>query len=210
MKQAMFAVAAGVIMVGGAQAQLLNLPPSEARAPALTLSRTQPFPVSYLVNEEAVDMQAGQRPLFKTFRADPKLVAGFDITPYLGLEAGYANLFSRSYHFIDEEARHEERDGAMGQGGFTGYLATRVTLPIDQRLSTYGKFGIAYSERDTRDAKAASVTDADAGLYANVGARYKLSDKASVVGEYQRAGDTRKWGNSSNANGFGAKLKLGF
>lgn len=208
MKQRMFAMAAGIVMVSSAQAQLLNLP--AAPAPALTLSRTQPFPVSYMVNEEPVAMPAGQRPLFKTFRADPKLVAGFDITPYLGLEAGYANLFSRSYHFIDEDARHEERDGAMGQGGFTSYLATKVTVPIDKRLSTYGKFGIAYSERNMRDAKAASVTEADAGLYANVGARYKLSDKASVVGEYQRAGDTKKWGNSSNANGFGAKLKLGF
>lgn len=209
MKQVVFAVAAGVAIAGSAHAQLLNLPPPEAR-PALSLSRTQPFPVSYLVNEEPVGMQAGQRPLFKTFRADPKLVAAFDITPYLGLEAGYANLFSRSYHFIDEEARHEERDGAMGPGGFTSYLATRVTVPVAERLSAYGKVGIAYSERDARDLKGRSITDADAGTYTNVGARYQLSERATLSGEYQRAGDTKKWGNSSNANGFGAKLKLGF
>lgn len=207
MKPAGFAVAVGIILVAGsAQAQLLKLPPSEFQAQTLTLSRTQPFPLPYINNETPV---LQDNPL-RTYRSDPKLVAGFDLNRNFGFEAGFSNLFSRGFHYVDVDAHPEEREGVLGNHGFTSYLAAKLTVPIGERLSTYGKVGIAYSERETRDAAARPVKDADAGPYANVGARYKLTDKATLSGEYQRAGDTKKWGGDSNANGVGAKLHLGF
>jgi hypothetical protein len=204
MKAFGFAVAAGMLVAGGAQAQLLNLPPSEA--PALTLSRTQPFPLPYITSETPL---APNNPLY-TYRSDPQLLAGLDLTRNLGIEAGFGNLFSRGFHYVDLEGRPDEREGVLGNHGFTSYLAARLRVPLSDRLSAYGKLGIAYSERAMYDRQAKPVKDVDAGTYANVGARYKLTEKASFSGEYQRAGDTKKWGGATNANGLGTKLHLGF
>ena len=209
MKAFMLGAAAGAVLavVGSAQAQRLNLPAPQSETPAISLSRTQPFPLPYTTNEATKEILYNRFPMFNEYRTDPKLVLGFDLTPNFGLEAGYTNLFSRGFHYADIEARHENREGALGQGGFTSYAAVKLTVPVNDRLTAYSKFGIAYSERDTF---ARSVKDADAGPYANVGAHYKLSDRATLSGEYQRTGDTKKWGNDTNANGVGAKLNLGF
>ena len=203
---AVAAVVAGIVLAGAAHAQLLNVPPSSFQAHTLTLSRTQPFPLPY-INSEVPVLQSN--PLH-TYRSDPKLVLGFDLTPNLGFEAGFANLYSRGFHYVDMEGRPDEREGVLGNHGFTSYLAAKLEVPVGERLSAYGKLGVAYSERDTRDAAARPLKEGDAGPYANVGARYKLTQRATVSGEYQRAGDTKKWGGDTNANGIGAKLHLGF
>jgi hypothetical protein len=206
MKACGFVVAAGFFLAGAAQAQLLNVPPSSFQAHTLTLSKTQPFPLPY-INSDVPVLQSN--PLH-TYRSDPKLVLGFDLTPNLGLEAGFANLYSRGFHYVDMEGRPDEREGVLGNHGFTSYLAAKLEAPVGERLSAYGKLGVAYSERETRDAAAMPLKEGDAGLYANMGARYKLTEKATVSGEYQRAGDSKKWGGDTNANGVGAKLHLGF
>jgi hypothetical protein len=65
--------------------------------------------------------------------------------------------------------------------------------------------------RKTHDRAGSKVSDTDLGPYANVGARYKLNDRATISGEITRAGDTaNKWGGAANATGASATLKLGF
>jgi opacity protein-like surface antigen len=205
-----FALTAGVFVIGSAQAQLLE----PASAPTLQAEKPmdqvfgkiqQPFPRSYMSNETAPSIDK----LHPNFRTDPKLVGGFELTPNLGIEAGFSNLYSQGFHYMDE--RHaDERGGALGNHGIASHLAAKVTVPVDDRLSAYGKLGVAYSVRESAG-QDKTLRDIDVGPYAGVGAKYKLTDKASLSGEYQFQGDTgKKWSNDTNANGFGAKLKLGF
>jgi hypothetical protein len=37
--------------------------------------------------------------------------------------------------------------GALGVKGFHSYLAGKLTVPVNDSFSAYGKLGIAYSER---------------------------------------------------------------
>jgi opacity protein-like surface antigen len=207
MKAFCLVLAAALLAVGSAQAQLVDQPSPpqfEVRIPAQAqpfAGSFQVFPRSYMRNETAIpDVK-----LFEDYRTDPKLRAGYDLTPTLAIEAGYANLFSRGFRHVDY-GRADERAGALGAKGFSSYLAGKYMVPVGERFTAYGKLGVAVSERKTRD-----KTDVDVGPYANVGARYKLSEKASVTGEYEHYGDSaRKWGGATNATGVNAKLKLGF
>jgi hypothetical protein len=142
------------------------------------------------------------------FRTDPRLVAGVNLNPFLAVETGYVERIDRGFHKIDP-GRPEDVSGALGARGFHSYLAGKLTVPVDDKLSAYGKLGIAYSERKGGDN--GYKTDVDAGPYVGVGAKYRLNEKAAVTVEAQRHGDTaKKWGGATNANGVGAKLKLGF
>jgi len=196
--------------MGSAWAQLLEQPSAptlQAETPAAQAfgKIQQPFPRSYMSNETAPAIDN----LHPNFRTDPKLVGGFELTPNLGIEAGFSNLYSQGFHYVD--ARHAyERAGALGNHGFASHLAAKVSVPVDDRLTAYGAAGVAYSLRESA-AKDKTLRDIDVGPYAGVGAKYKLTDKASLSGEYQLQGDTgKKWSNDTNANGFSAKLKLGF
>lgn len=205
-----FALASGLCILGSARAQLLepSSPPTlKAETPPSQVfgKVQQPFPRTYLNNDTAPLVNN----LHPNFRTDPKLVGGIDLTPNLGIETGFSNLFSQGFHYMDER-RNDERNGALGNDGFASYLAAKVTVPVGERFSAYGKVGLAYSLREST-VDAATQRDIDVGPYASVGAKYKLNDKASLVGEYQKQGDTgQKWQNSTNANGISAKLKLGF
>lgn len=140
---------------------------------------------------------------------DPRLYAGIRLTPYLAIETGVANLYDRGTFYAGTE-RKENLTGAFASGGFNSYLAGKVTVPVTPRLEAYGKAGLAYSEIKCRDEHLVTVSDTDAGPYVGVGARYKLSEKASVSAGYERYGDSQKWGGASNNNGVSAKVKLGF
>jgi len=209
MKPIRFACAAGLFVLGGAQAQMPDqaaAPTLQAEKPAATFGNAlQPFPRAYLNDENAPAVGK----LHPNFRTDPKLVGGIDLTPNLGIEAGFSNLFSRGFHYMDE-AHGDERAGSLGNRGFASYLAAKITVPVDERFSAYGKLGMAYSVRESTE-KAVTSRDIDVGPYASVGARYKLSDKAALIGEYQMQGDAAdKWKNGTNATGISAKLKIGF
>jgi hypothetical protein len=147
---------------------------------------------------------------FGGYRTDPKLMFGVQLNPNVAVEAGYANLFSRGFHFVDY-GRSDERSGALGTRGFSSYLAGKLAVPLGEQVSAWGKLGIAYSQQVAHDRAGLRVRDGDVGAYANVGARYKLNDRISVSGELTRSGDTaNKWGGTSNATGASASLKVGF
>jgi hypothetical protein len=205
-----FVLAAGLLGTSGAQAQLLDpasqpqpqaQPSAEAKAFAKLPS---PFEPSYVRNDAA---NPNDR-LMEGFRTDPRLVGGINLNPNLAIETGYAELFDRGFHKIDP-GRPEDVSGALGVHGFHSYLAGKLTVPVSDNFSAYGKLGVAYSER--KGADNGPMTDVDVGPYASAGAKYRLNEKATVTGEVQRHGDTgNKWGGATNGNGMGAKLKLGF
>jgi opacity protein-like surface antigen len=219
MKTSSFALAAGLLAAGGAQAQLLDgaTAPrtlSSTPAPAQPLGKVQPVPRTYIGNAaEPVGQRNPDKSAFGVYVADPKLFGGINLSPNVALEAGYANLYTRGYHFADY-ARPDEVNGALGTKGFNSYLAARVNVPVNDSFSAYGKVGVAYSERVAHDKTlraTATAADGDVGAYAGMGARYKLTEKASVSAQYEQYGNSaKKWGSETNNSGLSAKFRMGF
>lgn len=213
MKTCRFSLAvAGLLAAAGVHAQLLDpSPPPLSATPSATPKSLAPGPgpFTYLYNSAS-----GSATVFDTafgsFRTDPKLTAGFQLTPGFAVETGYANLFSQGFHFVDD-GRSDERSGALGVKGFSSYVAGKLTVPLGEQLTAHGKLGMAYSHQIAHDPAGLRVTDSDVGPYANIGARYKINDRATLSGELTRAGNTaNKWGDTSNATGASASLKVGF
>jgi opacity protein-like surface antigen len=195
--------AVALLSVGTVQAQLLK-PASPSQ---LQVQPAEPF---YMRNEAANPNDQ----LMQGFRTDPRLVGGINLNRNLAIEMGLAEVYDRGFHWVDP-GRPEDVSGALGAKGLHSYLAGKLTVPVDDKLSAYGQLGIAYSERKTsrknQDGLIEHIIDVDAGPYLGAGAKYKLSDKASVDVDAKRYGETgQKWGRPSNGNGVGAKVKLGF
>ena len=206
MKAICFALAAGVLVAGSVQAQLVREPsPSfEPQAPA----KAGPFDRSFQSFSRCYGGNQAANPndnVMKGFRTDPRLVGGIELAPNLAIEAGYAHLFDRGFHRIDE-GRPEETSGALGAKGFSSHLAVKYTVLLNERLTAYGKLGVAHSVQKSGGTKAT-----DTGLYTGLGAQYKLHEKASFGVEVGRHGDAaKKWGSATNSGGVRAKLGMGF
>lgn len=200
-------------VAGAAQAQLVE-PDSKPVLQAKPQPQDAAFAKSFKQAPQPYMKNEAEIPDVKMFgddyRVDPKLKAGIELNQNFGIETGYSELYSRGFHYM-WPGDAAERAGVLGDRGSATYLAGKITLPVDERLTTFSKVGVARSDRKLRDGATSMARDIDIGPYANVGANYKLSDKASVSGQYERFGDSaRKFGNDSNAGGFSAKLKLGF
>jgi opacity protein-like surface antigen len=216
MKTIGFALAAGLLAAGGVHAQLLDEAPvtlSARPAPSQPFARVQPVPRTYIENtaEAPSAVINADKSAFGVYVADPKLVAGFNLNPNVAIETGYANLYTRGVHFADY-ARPDEVNGALGVKGFNSYLAARINVPVGDRLSAYGKLGVAYSERVAHDKTLRTTgSEVDVGAFTGVGARYKLSEKASVSAGYEQYGNSaKKWGSETNNSGLNATFKMGF
>ncbi|MFC4932659.1 hypothetical protein [Massilia sp. GCM10023247] len=198
-------LAAAALVSVGAQAQLApgSAPPTlQPQAPAKAFEPSfRPFPRTYGSNQAA---NPNDR-LHKGFRTDPRLVGGIELAPGLALEAGYVNGFDRGFHAIDE-GRPEEVAGALGNQGYSMHVAGKVSVPLGERLSAYGKLGVARSER-----KAYGRVATDTGPYTGIGARYKLGEHAGIDAEVGRHGQAAsKWSNVTNADAVRASIKVGF
>ena len=211
------ALAAGLLAAGAAQAQLLD----GAAAPK-DLSATQvlsppfakilPVPRTYMGNEtETGGLRYQDKSAFGIYVSDPKLFAGVNLSPNFAIETGYANLYTRGFHFADY-ARPDEVNGALGTKGVNSYLAARLNVPVNDQFSAYGKLGVAVSERVTHDKTLRNtVSDIDVGPYVGMGARYKVSEKATVSAGYEQYGNSaKKWGSETNNSGLQARFKMGF
>jgi hypothetical protein len=85
-----------------------------------------PFPRLYQGERETT---TAFDPVFDSYRTDPKLMFGVELRPNLAVETGYANLFSRGFHYVDY-GRSDERAGALGTKGFSSYLAGKIRFPL--------------------------------------------------------------------------------
>ncbi|QJE01906.1 hypothetical protein HH212_19330 [Massilia forsythiae] len=151
--------------------------------------------------------------LMGRFVTDPKLVGGVRVTPFLGVETGYASLVDRGTVFVDYR-RADGITARQGTTGFSSYLAGTATLPLERGLEAYGKLGVSFSEFNHHELgpvpRPGSFRETDTGAYATAGASYRPSDKATLSGAFERHGDSAKWGANTSSNGLKAKLKLGF
>lgn len=146
---------------------------------------------------------------FGVYRTDPKLVGGINLTRHLAIEAGYTNLVNRG-HYLADYARPDDVTGALGVKGYNSYLATKLTLPLGDRLQVIGKLGVARSAYN-RPGLGSTSREIDVGAYASVGLQYDLGKNATLVGAYDMYGNSaRRWGAATNNNGFSLKLNVGF
>jgi len=213
--------AALLAAAGGAHAQLLAQSQDHAAAskdlsgtPALSapFAKIQPVPRTYMGDAaETGGLRYQDKSAFGVYVSDPKLFAGVNVSPYFAIETGYANLYTRGFHFADY-ARPDEVNGALGTKGSNSYLAARLNVPVNDQLSAYGKLGVAVSDRVAHDKTLRNtVTDTDVGAYVGMGARYKVNEKASVSAGYEQYGNSaKKWGSETNNSGLQAKFRMGF
>lgn len=203
MKPIRIATLATLFATGSAFAQLVAPP----QAPVLQAERSVPmrnldaFPSVY----GATEGLAPADPLaLDLYRSDPKLHIGVAFSPYLGIEATLTNPnYVQRLTYMGGGPRLAQ-GVALGTGGYDFILAPRLTLPIDDRLSAFGKLGVAASERVHRQ-----DTLTDIGPAASVGTTYKLKNGQTVTAEIPLSPIERKAISGSTA-GYGARLKVGF
>ncbi|GGY86775.1 outer membrane beta-barrel protein [Pseudoduganella plicata] len=137
------------------------------------------------------------------FKTDPRLLIGVELSPNWALEAGYVNLFDRGFHRVNERDPGDTA-GALGANGSSTHAAIKYSGEITDRLSAYGKVGIAYSETTTDDRKAQT------GLYTGVGVKLKMNERMWIGVEYGSHGGGLKSLGDSNANAVKVNVGIRF
>jgi hypothetical protein len=211
-----FSCAAALFVAAGAHAQLPEgpaRPPVDVMtgipAPPLTI---ETLPLTYFGNTAAGSENRvfDNGSTFGVYRTDPRLVAGINLTRHVAIETGYTNLVDRG-HYLADYARPDDVAGALGVKGFHSYLATKFTLPLGERLQFVGKLGVAHSEYNRPVLRSASAREIDVGPYASVGLQYRLGNNATLVGAWERYGNSaQRWGVNTNNNGFSVRLNMHF
>lgn len=206
---------AGWTMAGAAHAQLLPEPRpvlEPLKEPAPLLKGIAPAPRGYAVNEAFHQNEKLFKGLFKT---DPRLLFGVALAPGLSLEGGYQHLLDQGFHRVDERDAWDT-DGALFARSYSTHAGLKYTVPLNERLSVWGKLGRAYSavpdpKLPDRDANPMKLPTRDAGRFVGVGANYKVDERTTIDARVGSHGDTaKKFGNRTNASGVRANLKMGF
>lgn len=140
------------------------------------------------------------------FKTDPRLLMGVAVTPGLAFEAGYVNLLDQGFRPVNERDP-EDTTGAIGLRGFNLHAAVKVTQPLGERLSAYGKLGVAHSQN-----RRGQIQGVDTGLYTGVGARYRVSERVTVDGSFENHGHAaQRFQNATNSSSrVKANLSVGF
>lgn len=204
-----FVLTLGGLAAAGVHAQLLpdpapRQPPqierSEPAAPDPFAGSHQPYPRVYGGNVAA---QPNDH-VFTGMRRDPRLLGGVEVAPNVAIEGGYLNLPDKDLHSV-EPGKPADASIPLGEKGSSNHLAAKYSLPVDERLSAYGKAGIAYTEKKREK----GVAGSDTGLYAGAGASYKVDKRTTVSGDFVRHGDAAKKFDRVR-DGVQGNLKMGF
>jgi OOP family OmpA-OmpF porin len=122
------------------------------------------------------------------WKTSGKVFGGYDFNNTWGVEAGYTDFRKSDYSY---------KLGAQtvnGQSeGHSTYLAGKVTAPINDQISLFGKLGVADNKVSLKNDpffKGDSKTE----LYAGVGGQYNLNQKVALTLEYERYGKSKDVG----------------
>lgn len=111
-----------------------------------------------------------------------KLVGGFQVTPAVGVEAGYAYL---------GEAKVSADGDYIGAEPKSVYLAVTGTLPLSPVASAFVKLGAART-KTTVSASYMGAFEAsrhiENSVIAGIGASYAISKQVALVAEYEHFG----------------------
>ena len=125
------------------------------------------------------------------YKASGKIFGGYDIDQRWGVEAGYTDVRKSDYSYTLNGA-----PGTAQSDGNSFYVAGKVTAPITDQFSVYGKLGAARNKSTLTSAtnpvlnRSESKTEA----YGGVGVQYNLSQKVALTAEYERYGKKKDFG----------------
>jgi OOP family OmpA-OmpF porin len=135
--------------------------------------------------------------------ADLKLFGGFDLGRNWGVETGYSHYGSKDF---------SRSSGGLNLRGTTSgvsaYVAAKYSLPITDKVSVYGKLGLAQSERKYSNSLGMRFKDKDKGVYAALGVEYHINANLSLIAEYEHQGKETMSG--AKAEVWTAGVKFGF
>lgn len=125
------------------------------------------------------------------YKASGKVFGGYDIDQTWGVEAGYTDVRKSNYNYtLNGLPGHAESDGN------SFYVAGKVTAPITDQFSVYGKLGAARNKSTLTSStnpvlnRSESKTEA----YGGVGVQYNLNQKVALTAEYERYGKKKDFG----------------
>jgi OOP family OmpA-OmpF porin len=198
MKNLIISLLASLSAIGAAQAQT-----TADTSPARLGAETTPHAYIGLGLGVVSDTTAGGR------RATAKIFGGYEFNRNWGVEAGFTRFRTSEFMAWDStsDGGFDVSPGSMKT--WRSYAAGKYTMPISEKFSAFGKFGLSHSERKVSVPKQGwSYTDRDTGLYAGLGAQYKLTKDLDAVVEYERYGKRKVYGPKADVYSIG--LKYGF
>lgn len=211
-----FVITFAIIIQSSAFGQQLPAPDEPAlRADAAPRMRS--LPAASAFHADSIGLPPADPLAVELYRADPKLVVGFDVNPLFGLEATFVNpLHREGLTYLGSGPRLAQgvplnfsgprpSPGAPhGVGGFDLDLAARLTVPLDERWHAFGKLGATVSQR-----KYGTTSGTEIAPAASVGATYKLDNGQTLTAEAPLGALARKALSGVSGAG-GARVKLGF
>jgi OmpA-OmpF porin, OOP family len=171
MKNTLFAVLAGVLAVGAAQAQTSTT----------TTMAADTAPHAYL----GIGIGMVKDSITNERKRTTRIFGGVDLDQNWGIEAGYAWLGKSGFYvpFGNNDFAYTH----VKSSSF--YAAAKYTIPLSERSSVYGKLGLAHTEQKySSQAPGWNFKESDNGLYAAAGAKFKLTEKVSLYAEIERNG----------------------
>jgi OOP family OmpA-OmpF porin len=189
MKKTLFAVLAGVLAMGAAQAQTANT------------NTAVTAPQAYV----GISTGAVRDSVTNDLKRTTKVFGGYDFDQNWGVEAGYSWLGKTGFYVPSSNG-----DFAYAHlKSSSVYAAAKYTMPIGERSSVYGKLGLSHTEQEySSQAPGWTGKEHQNGVYAAVGLQTRVTDKVSLFAEYERNG--KKPPNGSKNNVLNVGLKYGF
>jgi len=110
-----------------------------------------------------------------------RIVAGWQFNDYFSVEGGYHNFGTFEQTF---DVNGEPVDVNLKADGFT--LGATGTVPLGEKFALYGRAGSFFWDGDAEINGVSQAQPEDTNLYLGAGAKYAISDRFSLVGDWTR------------------------
>jgi OOP family OmpA-OmpF porin len=190
MKKIVFALIASAAVAGAAQAQTTNdAPRGYIGLGAATAGH------DYSIS--GVTDNGGHK-------TSAKIFGGYEFDRTWGLEAGYTDFRKSGFNYTTA-------NGTAGQGtsdGHATYLAAKANMPVNEKVSVFGKLGVQNSHRSFTTNTGLSGSSSETGAYGAAGLQYNLSKEVSLTAEYERYGKSKDFGAKADVWTVGARYNF--
>ena len=110
-----------------------------------------------------------------------RLIIGWQFNDYFSLEGGYHKFGTFTQ---DVDSGNELVRISLKADGFV--LGATGTVPLGDKFSFYGRAGSFFWDGDAEINSVSQATPEDTNLYMGIGAKFALSDRVSLLGDWTR------------------------